>query len=444
MDDIFPKISRYNLNLDKIEYVQLLKSASNVLFDTMRKLIGKYGNEISCVVTAPPESFFLHMRLDGSLVMFDSHPRPHVGLKNGHFLIFGNSKLCEKYLKTELLKSVKLDINDISQYQLQAMNAFEAYLFCLKRGATPDPTPNMEQLERELNSIDFRLSVQFGPEKRNLGNDYSDLQEAVNVSNNSNASKEAGVVDILRERLKSEREDWKHRETRHKNEIEQLKRHVSHLRKKENQLTSSSNRNEHKDDEKLNNSQLNNQFFCRLCTTGNGWKPNHARVVLTNCGCNNLCRECAFNYIKHQIGKNVIEIKCPTCKAENNNINEKDIEILDLDGTLVPSYRALVNAVLTHLVKKEHNNSFLQNMQCPNGNCNFNAPSHQWIKYKMAYLICPQCEETRWCKNCRLSFEFHEGWVSCDVAKLRQKNPKQFMQCPNCGVWKENESYGGM
>ena len=200
LEDIFPKISRYNRNLEQVEYVQLLRSSSNVLFDTMKTLIRKHGTEISCVVTAPPESFFLHMKFDHSIIMFDIHPRPHLGLKNSHFLIFDNAIICDAYLKTELLKSVKLDVNDISEYQLQAMNAFEANIFCLKKGAAPNGTPNLAQLRKELFLVDNRVSKQSNHENRKSGKhqncNISKISHTISIDTDKAKCKDVGSLKL--------------------------------------------------------------------------------------------------------------------------------------------------------------------------------------------------------------------------------------------------------
>ena len=490
MEDIFPTISRYNGNLEQVDYVQLVKSSSNVLFDTMKTLIRKYGKEISCVVTAPPESFFLHMKFDGVVIMFDSHPRPHLGLKNSHFLIFDNSYSCEKYLQTALLKCVKLDVSDVSEYQLQAMNAFEANMLCLKKDARPDPTPNLEQLKKELDRVDFRLSVQFKHENKKFGNDYSDLKFnsnnngksqnntnynnynnysnnksnkndlKINCTENDNCSNQESnpSIEILRERLKLEREERKQQEDVLNSRIKQLENHIGTLQELLRNRDSSKNNNDNSNNNGGNNetsvngellddfkfdSKAQNQFCCRLCTDSglqdeDCWKPNDNRVVFSNCGCNFICRKCAHKYISDAIERKQMEIKCPTCTKPNNNINEHDIELID--GRLYVKYHdMLTRQLLNEKANDNQNKSWPVGMRCPNSKCNFHGSFETWIQ--QTYLICPRCKLSRFCKNCTLNDEFHAGFVSCTVARLRADNPKRFMQCANCDRWKENASY---
>ena len=173
VDDILPNISRYNKYLDQVEYLQLQKENAIDMFETMENRVSQTGNDVSCVVTAPPESFFLHLTINKKVIMFDSHPRRHLGLKNSHFLIFKDKYQCLKYLETELLKTVKLDVTDIDPYQMQAMNVFEASMLCLKsdlnRKLVKDE-PDEREYKKQAAQLGNKLHREWNEEQKQFAN----------------------------------------------------------------------------------------------------------------------------------------------------------------------------------------------------------------------------------------------------------------------------------
>ena len=56
-------------------------------------------HDVSCVITKPPESIFIHkFALNGAYVLYDSHPRPEKLLNGSHLLVFNSTEILNTYL----------------------------------------------------------------------------------------------------------------------------------------------------------------------------------------------------------------------------------------------------------------------------------------------------------------------------------------------------------
>ena len=66
----------------------------NKVTQKLSQNVHKSKHDVSCVITKPPESIFLHkFASNGHYVLYDSHPRPEKGLNGSHFLVFSDTDI---------------------------------------------------------------------------------------------------------------------------------------------------------------------------------------------------------------------------------------------------------------------------------------------------------------------------------------------------------------
>lgn len=109
--DIFPKVKRYNHNLQQLDYIQKSVNDFPTIVNKLQCLGIEYKTSVSLVITKPPETILMHYffnndeYLNGKFILYDSHPRPN--LTGAHFLIFESNAKALKYLQ-ELYPFVEL------------------------------------------------------------------------------------------------------------------------------------------------------------------------------------------------------------------------------------------------------------------------------------------------------------------------------------------------
>jgi len=125
---------------------------------------------VSCILTNPPESIFLYLSSNQNqqnrieYIIYDSHPRPYLGLKCSHFLIFENEKNILQYLK-ELYPYVDLG-DDSEDLASQLLNMCDATFLQLKENANPSQNPDLEEMKQELTKIGVERNMEFDKKRQ--------------------------------------------------------------------------------------------------------------------------------------------------------------------------------------------------------------------------------------------------------------------------------------
>eukprot|EP01084_Bolivina_argentea_P216625 367976_1 len=180
VEDIMENISRYKNNLCKERFHQILVPNWSEL-SSFIKIIGKeFRSEVSCVVTKPPETVFIHFYFpllgtnEGELgiiqpLIFDSHTRTERDLHGAHMLRFEDIDSFEKYLT---LLWPKVGIGNSPSLRENEVNTANIYVITLNPQLRDKPKLNMKQLQRAFNA----LAVKVKPWNYNTQNSDSSVE----------------------------------------------------------------------------------------------------------------------------------------------------------------------------------------------------------------------------------------------------------------------------
>lgn len=164
--DILPHVTRYNTILNTIDWTQCSVKNIRQIITKLDKCVSDSNHDVSCVITKPPESIFLHKtyhknKRQQQYILYDSHPRHEKGLNGSHMLIFEDLQLLNDYLMV-LFPFIDLG----SGYGLYGdmMNQCEATYLQIDHNKIKHMDImkiDHQQMSKDLSQIGFQLQRQY-------------------------------------------------------------------------------------------------------------------------------------------------------------------------------------------------------------------------------------------------------------------------------------------
>eukprot|EP01084_Bolivina_argentea_P219749 372620_1 len=195
--DVLPHVTRYKSILKSIDWMQC-NDGMQCNVQNMKQVIEKLDKnvcnskyDVSCVITKPPESIFLHKTYsNNNYILYDSHPRREKGLNGSHILIFTDKTLLNDYLLI-LFPFVNLG----GGYGLYGdmMNQCEATYLQINYNKLKNfnvKNINYQLMSKDLSVIGFKLQKQYENVKNDSSSNLMDkIKTKIKKIKNSNSKK---------------------------------------------------------------------------------------------------------------------------------------------------------------------------------------------------------------------------------------------------------------
>eukprot|EP01083_Nonionella_stella_P220000 787543_1 len=190
--DIMPNISRYTNHLKREREHQILVPNWNDLSKFLIQTGKELRSEISCVVTKPPETIFIHFHfpllgVDGRFditqpMLFDSHTRTERDIFGAHILRFEDIVSFETYLKL-LWPEIPMGDNP-TMYENQ-VNTVNIDVITLDPNLRKKPLLNVNQLQGEFDALSSKMNQSYNQrESYSYHGDYSDQTVVIPTQSN--------------------------------------------------------------------------------------------------------------------------------------------------------------------------------------------------------------------------------------------------------------------